>query len=253
QQQPPCQHHHGLLQHKKPGRQREARHGMLGIQPRANRRRQITHHRFRNTVESQRHGRPAQAVLQQSNGRAEKQTRGRISPAQAEINRNEQRQVQKIQSAHIHRKRRLQHQRQDGHSRDRARKKLVHLNVRVAAAQFKCVVHGFTAAGGAVAGVSAGTFVPGALCASASFWNSTGSCVNSTNTSSSRSSFAAGFTRICLNGLPVFTSTTVPTGTSRGKILSMPLVTIFSPTFTVSSVGTYFIVSIGSPVPPTGL
>ena len=49
---------------------------------------------------------------------------------------------------------------------------------------------------------------------------------------------AAGCTRICLKGLPCFTSSTVPMGTSRGKILSMPLVTIFSPGFTVSSAAT---------------
>src|SRR6266571_2738541 len=59
--------------------------------------------------------------------------------------------------------------------------------------------------------------------------------------------------RICLNGLPGLISVTVPTGKSRGKIRSIPLVTTRSPRFTESSFGTYFIISKGSPCPPTGL
>src|SRR5215469_1822676 len=255
QQQPPDQREKRLLNDEESHDQRKPRRRMLRVEPGPNRRSQIPHHRFANPVKSQRHGRPTQRVLRKPDHRAQQQSGRRVAPAQPKINRHQQRQVQNLQSREIHRERSLQDQGRHGNHYNRAREKLVHLNVRPAGAQLVCVVHGFSAAavfpdaGFCAAGADSG--VP--VCASASFLNSSGCCVSSTITSSSRSSFAAGRTRICLNGLPGFTSTTVPIGTSRGKILSIPLVTTCSPMATLSSAATYFITSVGSPVPPTGL
>src|SRR5437899_3038867 len=132
---------------------------------------------------------------------------------------------------------------------NRTATKLVHLNVRFAQAQIKSVVHRLAAGeawGAPGAEDCASVFAP-------SFLISKGCSDRRTITSSSRSRFAAGLIRICLNGLPGFISTIVPIGRSRGKMRSMPLVLTRSPGLTVSSFGTYFMVSSGSPCPPTGL
>src|SRR5712692_6751013 len=119
--------------------------------------------------------------------------------------------------------------------------KLVNFDVRFAA-DIKRVVHRFAAVGGYAAAAG--------FC---SFFISSGRSERRTRTSSRRSRFAAGLMRICLKGLPDLISATVPTGRSRGKMRSMPLVMTRSPRFTVSSFGTYFMTSSGSPCPPTGL
>src|SRR5262249_26998558 len=123
---------------------------------------------------------------------------------------------------------------------DRAGPKLVDLYVRFGAAEVECVIHhgATTAEGPADTG---------------SFFNSKGLSDSSTITSSSRSRLAAGLMRITLNGAADLTSAIVPIGRFRGKIRSIPLVRTVSPAFTLSSsLGTYFIESSASPVPPTG-
>src|SRR5579859_3201964 len=211
---------------------------MLGVQARPNRGREVANYGLRDSIFADWNRRAAQAVLHHPHHCAQQQPGRWVAPAEPEINGGEQREIQDFQPGKINGKNALQHQRKNGDPDDRAGKKFVHFDVRLAAAELKGVVHGFSAAGfPAVAGAefpAAGC----ALCSSASFLKFTACCVSSTITSSRRSSRAAGFTRICLKGLLCFTSRTVPMGTSRGKILSMPLVTILSPALTASSAAT---------------
>src|SRR5439155_7436076 len=120
--------------------------------------------------------------------------------------------------------------------------KLMNLVVRFAA-DIECVVHRLTAGGGADAIGAEGC----ALAGRSSLLVSRGRSDGRTSTSSRRSRFADGLTRICLNGLPALISVTVPTGRSRGKMRSMPLVMTRSPRLTSSSFGSYFITKRGLP------
>src|SRR4029077_18567761 len=132
----------------------------------------------------------------------------------------------------VHRHERLEHKREKRGDHDGAGAELVNLDVRFRKPQIEGVVHHvFTAA-------VPPTLLPAASAAGAggSFF-SNGCRVSSTITSSSRCRFADGRTRTCWNGRPVLISVTMPTGKSRGKMRSIPLVTTCSPTFTVSSVG----------------
>src|SRR5713226_8005241 len=228
--------------------EREARRGMLRIEPCADGRSEIPDYGFRDAVEPQRNRRAAETVLQKTDDHAQKKSGGRIAPAEAEINRHQQREIEDRGPCKMNRERCLDHQRQQRGDDDRARAKLVNFDVRFAA-DVKRVVHLLTAGGALDA--------PGADgCPSAgfsSFFISRGRSDGRTSTSSRRSRLAAGLMRISLNGLPDLISVTVPTGRSRGKMRSMPLVMTRSPRLTVSSLGTYFMTSKGSPCPPTGL
>src|SRR5882724_10756269 len=227
-----------LVNYIEDGHEGKTRERMLGIQARTNRGCQVTNDGLGNSIFSERYCWSAKAVLHDPNGCAKQQSGGRIAPAQAEINSGEQRKIQDFEPGKINRKNTLQHQRKDRNSDHSAGEKFVDFDVRFATAEFKGVVHGFSGAGFPAAEVAEFPAAGCAVCASASFLKVTTSCVKSTITSSRRSSLAAGFTRICLKGLPCFTSSTVPMGMSRGKILSMPLVTTLSPALTVSSAAT---------------
>src|SRR6266403_2494060 len=248
QQNAPCKNHQALMRHEESGGEREPRRGMLRIQPRADGGSKISDDGFRDSVEPQRNRGAAEAVLQETDDHAQQKSGGRIAPAETEINRHEQWQIQDRRLRKMNRKRRLDHQSQERGDDDGAGAKLVNFDVRFAA-DIKRVVHRFAAGGGFAA--------PGACgCASpvfSSFFISRGRSDRRTSTSSRRSRFAAGLTRICLNGLPDLISATVHTGRSRGKMRSMPLVMTRSPRLTSSSFGTYFMTSRGSPCPPTGL
>src|SRR5712692_2783549 len=226
---------------------REARSGVLRIEPRADRGSKISDDRFRDTVKSQLNSWAAEAVLQKTDDHAQKKSGGRIAPAEAEINRHKQRQIEDGSLCKMNRERGLEYQRQQRGDDDRAGAKLVNFDVRFAA-DVKRVVHRL-AAGGRVTPGPAGCAVAGF----SSFFISRGRSDRRTSTSSRRSRLAAGLTRICLNGFPDLISATLPTGRSRGKMRSMPLVITRSPRLTVSSFGTYFMTSRGSPYPPTGL
>src|SRR5260370_31901972 len=228
--------------------ERKPRGGMLGIEPGAKRGSEIPDDGFRDAVESQRHGGAAEAVLQKTDDHAQKKSRRRIAPAQAKINRHEQREIKDGGPCKMNRERCLDHQRQQRGDDDRARAKLVNFDVRFAA-DIKCAVHRFAAGGGFAAPGAGGRASP----VFSSFFISRGRSDRRTSTSSRRSRFAAGLMRICLNGLPDLITVTVPTGRSRGKMRSMPLVMTRSPRLTVSSFGTDFMTSKGSPCPPTGL
>src|SRR5580658_1209620 len=253
-EQAPGQGDEALVKGKERDGQGEARRGMFRIEACADRRGQITDHGFRDAVKPEGDGRSAQAVLQNADGHAEKQTCGRIPPAQAEVNVNEERQIQNGGFRKIDRQKSLQHERKARRQNDRARAKLMNFNVQFAAANVEGVVHGLSGEAGLVAaaeGAAAGEVAE--FVSRESFFISNGFIVSSTNTSSRRSRFAAGRTRICLNVLPGLMSAIVPTGKSRGKMRSMPLVTMRSPGFTLlSSLEMYFMTSSGSPVPPTG-
>src|SRR5260370_25122255 len=187
--------------------EREPRGGMLGSEACADGRREIPDDGFRDAVEPQRNRRAAETVLQKTDDHAQKKSGGRIAPAEAEINRHQQRQIKDGGLCKMNRERCLDDERQQSGDDDRARAKLVNFDVRFAA-DIKRVVHRLTAGGGLAA--------PGACgCASpvfSSFFISRGRSDKRTSTSSRRSRFAAGLMRICLKGLPDLISATVPTG-----------------------------------------
>src|SRR5258708_18250631 len=236
------------MRHKETSRECEPRGGMLRIETRADRGSEIPDDGFRDAVKAQWNRRTAEAVLQKTNEHAQQKSSGRIAPAEAEINRHQQRQIEDGGLCKMNRERGLDHQRQQCGDDDRPRAKLVNFDMRFAA-DIKRAVHRFAAAGGVAAPDAGGCASP----VSSSFFISSGRSDRRTSTSSSRSRLAAGFIRICLNGLPDLISATVPTGRSRGKMRSMPLVITRSPRLTVSSFGTYFMTSRGSPCPPTRL
>src|SRR5271155_2922478 len=122
--------------------EREARRGMFGVQARADGRRQKADNGFSDTVEPDGNGWPAQAVLRQSDGHAEQQSGGRISPTQSKINGNEQRQIEDRELVEINRQESLQKKNDHQRAENRAGMKLVHLNVRFRGAQFVGLVHG---------------------------------------------------------------------------------------------------------------
>src|SRR6266849_3125756 len=237
-----------LMHYEERSGEREPRRGMLRIEPCADGRSEIPDYGFRDTVEPQRNRRAAETVLQKTDDHAQKKSGGRIAPAEAEINGHQQWQIKDGGLCKMNRKRCLDDKRQQSGDDDRARAKLVNFDVRFAA-DIKRVVHRLTAGGGLAAPDAGG-------CPSAefsSFFISKGRSDRRTSTSSRRSRLAAGLMRISLNVLPGLISATVPTGRSRGKMRSMPLVMTRSPRLTVSSFGTYFMTSRGSPFPPTGL
>src|SRR5207302_5988046 len=170
------------------------------------------------------------------------------APAEGEINRHEKRKIKLSGLRKLNRERSRDHQSQQRGDDEGAGAKLMNFDVRFAA-DIECVVHRLTAGGGADAVGADGW----ALGGRSSLFVSRGRSDGRTSTSSRRSRFADGLTRICLNGLPGLISATVPTGRSRGKMRSMPLVMTRSPRLTSSSFGTYFMTSKGSPCPPTGL
>src|SRR5579864_1238121 len=219
---------------------------MFRIQPRADGRSKIADDGLGDAVETKRNSRATQTILRQTDGHAEKKPRRRVAPAQTKINRNQKRKIKNPHLREIDRHECLQKENNNQRKQNRARTKLVYFNVRFRAANVEGIVHRVPTGDGAVETLAGGSGL-------ASFFNSNGCSVSRTITSSRRSRLAEGLTRICLNGLPGLISATVPTGRSRGKIRSMPLVTTRSPAFTVSSLATYFMVSSGSPVPPTGL
>src|SRR6266571_7155764 len=120
--------------------ERKPRGGMLRIEPRANRGSEIPDDGFRDAVESQRHRGAAEAVLQKTDDHAQKKSRRRIAPAQAKINRHEQREIKDGGPCKMNWERGLDHQRQQRGDNDRARAKLVNFDVRFAA-DIKGVVH----------------------------------------------------------------------------------------------------------------
>src|SRR5580692_7853893 len=231
----------------------EACGGMFRIEARADRRSEVADNCFRDAVEAERNGRAAEAVLQNADRHTEKQSCGGVPPAQAKVDDDEHRKIQNRGFREIDGQKSLQHEGKGRGQDDRACPELVHLDVQFAAAYVVGVVHGFSGEDGLVAAAegaaTGGDTEPGAT---GSCFNSSGFRVSSTKTSSRRSRLAAGFTRSCLKGLPDLISAMVPTGRSRGKMRSMPLVTTRSPEFTLSSLGMYFITSSGSPVAPTG-
>src|ERR1700736_5203829 len=170
-----------------------------------------------------------------------------MAAAETEIDGEEQRQVQHRELREIDGHGSLQEESDNGGGGDGAAAELVHLDVRFSDSQIVSIVHGFSV----LATPSAVFLVTSA--AAVSFLSSKGCNDNKTITSSRRSRLAAGRNRISLNGFPALICVTVPTGRSRGKMRSMPLVTTLSPMFTTSSFATYFMVSRGSPTPPTGL
>src|SRR5260370_6618261 len=221
---------------------------MLRIQPRADGRSEIPDDGFRDAVKSQGNCRAAETVLQKTDDHAQEKTGGRIAPAETEINRHEQWQIQDRCLRKMNRKRCLDKQSQQRGDDDGARAKLVNFDVRFAA-DIKRVVHRFAAGGGFAAPGACGCPSP----VFSSFFISRGRSDRRTSTSSRRSRFAAGFMRICLNGLPDLISATVPTGSSRGKMRPMPLLITPPPSFTVSSFGTYSMTPRASPSPPPAL
>src|SRR6266851_3042580 len=123
----------------------EACRGMLSIQACPDRGSEIPDDGFGDAIEPQGNRGAAEAVLEQTDGHAQEKSGGRIAPAETEINRHEQRQIQDSHSGKMNRKRCLDHQRQQGGDDDSAGAKLVHLDVRSAASDFKGVNHGFAA------------------------------------------------------------------------------------------------------------
>src|SRR5258708_5171641 len=217
---------------------------MLSIQACPDRGSEIPDDGFGDAIEPQGNRGAAEAVLEQTDDHAQEKSGGRIAPAEAEINRHEQRQIEDGEPCEMNRERGLDRQRHQRGDDDRARAKLVNFDVRFAT-DIKRAVHRFAAAVPRAGG-----------CASPALFSSfisRGRSDKSTSTSSRRSRLAAGLMRISLKGLPGLISATVPTGRSRGKMRSMPLVMTRSPRSTVSSLGTYFMTSRGSPCPPTGL
>src|SRR5260370_19743163 len=221
---------------------------MVRIKPRDDGGSQIQDDGFGDAVEPQRRRGAAEGVLPKTNDHAQEKSRRRTAPAQPKINRHEQREIKDGGLCKMNRKRGLDHQRQQRGGDDRARAKLVNFDVRFAA-DIKRAVRRRAAGGGLPAPAADGCAPAGC----SSLLVSRGRSDSRTSTSSNLSRLAAGLMRICLNGLPGLISATVPTGRSRGKIRSMPLVMTRSPRLTASSFGTYFMTSRGSPWPPTGL
>src|SRR5207249_1867544 len=83
------EHNDSLMDREERESEREARQRMLRIEPRANGRGKIADHGFRDSEKAERGF--AQTILEQADKGAEQQSGGRISAAQPEINRDEQR------------------------------------------------------------------------------------------------------------------------------------------------------------------
>src|SRR6266436_7976308 len=147
-----------LMHNEEDKGEREPRSGMLGIEPRADGRSEIPDDGFGDTIKSQRNSWSAETVLQKPNKHAQEQSGGRVAPAEAEINRHKQRQIEDGRLRKMDRERRLDDQRQQRRDDDRAGTKLVNFDVRFAA-DVKRPVHRVTAGGG-VAAARAGAFAP---------------------------------------------------------------------------------------------
>src|SRR5271168_3548097 len=93
EQQPARQSNKALVNAEKGDRQGETRSGMFRVEARADRGSEIADHGFRDAIEAEGDGRSAQAVLQNADGHAQKQTRRRIAPAQPEIDDDEKRKI----------------------------------------------------------------------------------------------------------------------------------------------------------------
>src|ERR1051325_4831066 len=220
---------------------------MFCVQFAADGRRHKSNQGFRNSEESERCF--AQAVLQETNHHAQKQSGRRIAAAQAEINGKQKRQIYNRDFGQVDGQKCLSNQRENCSEENRSAAELVHFDVSLAAAQIESVVHcGFSLffvagpctrfPGADFGGASLGWAVEGLAAAVSSgfFFITSGSVVSRTMTSSSFSIRADGRTRMYLKGgAPCFTSTIVPIGKSRGNMRSMPFVTTCSPSFTSSS------------------
>src|SRR5260221_14555902 len=111
---------------------------MLGVEARADGRREIADNRFGDSKKAKRSF--AQAILQQSDKRAEQQASRRIAAAQAEINGDEQRQIENSRFGDVHRQKRLRDHRDNHAEQNRATEELVDFDVRFADAQVESVV-----------------------------------------------------------------------------------------------------------------
>src|SRR5215831_9154199 len=207
---------------------------MFGVQTCPEGGSQVTDDGLCYSEQAQRYSGAAETVLHEPNRRAQQKSRGRVAPAEAEINHHKQWQIEEGGPRKMQGEPGLNHQREQRSNGDRAGAELVHLDVGLAHAQVKGAVHGLTTCGGP--GLAAKGSAGFAVGTSSPF---RGFRVRRTSTSSSFSRFAAGLMRICLKGTPALISVMVPTGRSRGKMRSIPLVTTRSPTLTSSSFGTY--------------
>ena len=97
------------MRHEESGGEREPRRGMLRIQPRADGGSEIPDDGFRDSVEPQRNPGAAEAVLQETDDHAQQESGGGIAPAETEINRHEQWQIQDRRLRKMNRKRCLDH------------------------------------------------------------------------------------------------------------------------------------------------
>src|SRR5256884_535088 len=236
------------MNNEKPCGEDKARRGLCGVRPRPEGGSRVADDGLCDSEQAKRNGGAAETVLHEADRRAQQESRRRVSAAEAEINHHKQWQIEQSGPRKMQREPGLNHQREQRGNGNRAGAELVHLDVGLAHAEVKGAVHGLATWGGAGFDATGA----GGLASGASFPFS-GCRVSRTSTSSSFSRFAAGLMRICLKLTPGWMAVMVPTGRSRGKMRSMPLVMTRSPTLTSSSFGTYFMVMSGSPTPPTGL
>src|ERR1700722_909731 len=130
QQHPLRDHQNRLMKMKEQKYQSKPAHRMLGIDPAPDRRRHVPHDRLRDPVHPDRIV-VRQRVLRDANRPAQKHSGDRIPPAEPEINRHQQRQVDQLRPPSVFVQEGLKHQRQQRHSKNRAAVKLVDLNVAV--------------------------------------------------------------------------------------------------------------------------
>jgi hypothetical protein len=119
---------HGLMEMEKGEREDEAANGLLGVKPGANGGREIADERLCDAIKADRII-VAERVLKDADGRAEQQAGGGIAAADAEINHDEQGNVDEVADAPVFVKKRLQHQRKKTDEKHRAAIELVNFDV----------------------------------------------------------------------------------------------------------------------------
>src|SRR5882672_3021000 len=202
EQEPLNQDHSALVDRKENYSEGKARGGMFRIELSADGRRKKSDQRFGNSVKAQRSF--AEQILQTADGAAQQQSARRISAAQAEIDRDEQREIHDRHFWQVDRQESLNEKREKRGEQNRAATKFVHFDVCFDSAEIECVIHlglsGFFASRSWVrfppAGFEAASFAAGPECfaatapsvSSGTFFITIGSVVSSTITSSSFSS-----------------------------------------------------------------
>ena len=120
------QHH--LMEMEKHENQAEAADGMFGVDSRADGRSDISDERFRDAVHADGIV-VAERVLHDSDGRAEKHPGDRIAAAHAEINRDQQRQINQFRPAAVLVKECLEDEREKTNERNGAAIILVYFDI----------------------------------------------------------------------------------------------------------------------------